>query len=72
VRAPRWVWWAVLVVAAFLIVWGWYVLGYLTEPSAVGRLRAGLIVVGVGSIIVGVAGAVTGVAYLVVLYSRRK
>ena len=71
-RAPRWVWWTVVVVAVFLLVWGWYVLGFLTEPSAVGRLRAGLIVIGAGSMLVGIVGAVTGLAYLVVLYSRRK
>ncbi len=67
-----WLWWTVLVVAVFLLVWGWYVLGYLTEPSAVGRLRGGLIVIGAGSILVGIVGAVTVLAYLVVLYSRRK
>ncbi len=61
-----------MVVAVFLLVWGWYVLSYLTEPSAVGRLRSGLIVIGAGSIFVGIVGAVTGVAYLVVFYSRRK
>ena len=71
-KAPRWVWWTVLVVAVFLLVWGWYVLGFLTEPSAVGRLRSGLIVIGAGSILVGIVGAVTGLVYLVVLYSRRK
>jgi len=72
VRAPRWAWWTVVVVAVFLLVWGWYVLGFLTEPSAVGRLRAGLIVIGAGSMLAGIVGAVIGLAYLVVLYSRRK
>ena len=71
-RAPRWAWWTVVVVAVFLLVWGWYVLGFLTEPSAVGRLRAGLIVIGAGSMLAGIVGAVIGLAYLVVLYSRRK
>ena len=71
-RAPKWVWWTVLVVAIFFLMWGWYVLGFLTEPSAVGRLRAALIVMGAGSILVGIVGVVSGLAYLVVLYSRRK
>ncbi len=64
-KAPRWVWWTLLISAALLILWGWFVLGFLTEPSAVGRVRAGLIVIGGVSIVLGLIAAVAGVWMLV-------
>jgi hypothetical protein len=54
-----------LVLAVLFVWWGWFVVGFLGEPSAVGRLRTALIVTGFGSIGVGVAGAVAGVWMLV-------
>ena len=53
--------WLLLFAAAFLFWWGWYVLGFLGEPSVVGNLRVGLIVVGLSSfalsLVSGLAGA---------------
>ncbi len=47
-----------LIAAAGLLVWwGWFVLGFLDEPSAVDRVRAALIMIGGGSIAAGFAGA---------------
>ncbi|HKW71746.1 MAG TPA: hypothetical protein VJQ08_02840 [Candidatus Dormibacteraeota bacterium] len=64
-KAPRWVWWTLVVGALLLVAWGWFVLGFLTEPSAVGRMRAGLMVIGGVSIALGVAAAITGVLMLI-------
>lgn len=58
---PRWAWWALLLVAAVLILLGFFVLGFLSEPSAIGRMRAALYVIGAGSIVLGVALGVGGV-----------
>ena len=53
--------WLLLLGAASLFWWGWYVLGFLGEPSVVGNLRVGLIVVGATSfalsLVSGLAGA---------------
>jgi nitrate reductase gamma subunit len=68
VKAPRWVGWTMLVVAALLILFGWFVLGFLTEPSAVGRIHTLLEAIGDGSIVLGIAGAVAG---LWILLRRR-
>lgn len=54
-----------LVAALIFLWWGWFVLGFLGEPSAVGRLRAALLVTGLGSIGVAFAGGVAGVWMLV-------
>ena len=67
-RAPRWASWALLAGAVALAAWGWFVLGFLSEPSAVANLRVALIVIGAGSIALGVAAAITGVWMLI---SRR-
>jgi hypothetical protein len=64
-RIPRSIWWTVVVVAVVFVVWGAFVLGFLDEPSAIGRMRAALIGIGVGSIVVGVVGAAAGVWMLV-------
>jgi hypothetical protein len=56
------------VVGAALLLWGWFVLGFLTEPSAVGRMRSALVGIGVGSLVVGAAGAGVG---LWMLFRRR-
>ena len=57
-RSPRWVWWTLLVGAVVLFVWGWYVLGFLTEPSAVGGVWAALLLIGAGSIAAGLLGVI--------------
>ena len=54
-----------LAVAGFLVWWGWFVLGFLDEPSAVDRVRTALIVVGGASIAAGFAGAGLGAVMLI-------
>lgn len=58
-------WWALLFGAVLLVLWGWFVLGFLTEPSAVGRMRAALIVIGAVSIALGVFAAIAGLWMLI-------
>jgi hypothetical protein len=36
---PRWVWWTLVVGAVILLLWSWFLLGFLSEPSAAGRSR---------------------------------
>jgi len=57
--------WVLLVAAGLLVWWGWFVLGFLSEPSAVGNLRAGLIVIGTGSMAAGLISGLTGFWMLV-------
>jgi hypothetical protein len=60
-------WW--LLAGAFvLFIWGWFVLGFLAEPSAIDRVRVALIAIGGGSIALGLAAAGVG---LWMLISRR-
>ena len=61
-------WWTVVFVAVVFLFWGWFVLGFLSEPSAIGRMRAALVGIGAGSIVVGAAGAGVG---LWMLFRRR-
>ncbi|HKW60787.1 MAG TPA: hypothetical protein VJR46_13640 [Candidatus Dormibacteraeota bacterium] len=53
--------WLLVVAAGFLFWLGWFVLGFLGEPSVVGNLRVGLIAVIAGSfalsLVAGLAGA---------------
>jgi hypothetical protein len=58
---PAWVWPVVLVGAAIMVTWAWFIVGFLSEPSAVGRSRIVLItsiVYSIGAAFVGVVGAV--------------
>ena len=43
----------------FLLYWGWFVLGFLGEPSAVDRVRVALLVIGGGSLATGLACSAT-------------
>ena len=61
-------WWTVVIVAVVFLFWGWFVLGFLSEPSAIGRMRTALVGIGAGSIVVGAAGAGVG---LWMLFRRR-
>jgi hypothetical protein len=58
--SPNWVSWTLVAGSAILLVWGFYVLTFLSEPSAVGRLLAALVLIGGGCIVtavLGIAGA---------------
>jgi hypothetical protein len=68
VRLSRSTWWTIVIVAAVFFLWGLFVLGFLSEPSAVGRMRAALVGIGAGSMTIGAAGAVAG---LWMLFRRR-
>jgi uncharacterized membrane protein len=57
--------WSLVVIGLALVVAGWVVMSFLTEPSAVGRMRTGLIAIGAGSIVVGAIGGVAGVWMLI-------
>ena len=67
-KLSRSAWWTIVVVAVVFFLWGLFVLGFLSEPSAVGRMRAALVGIGAGSIALGVAGAGLGLWML----SRRR
>ena len=67
-RITRSTWWTIVVVAIVFFLWGVFVLGFLSEPSAIGRMRTALIGIGAGSIVLGVAGAGAG---LWMLFRRR-
>lgn len=58
---PRVAWWVLFVLSVALIVIGVFVLGFLSEPSAIGRMRAALYVIGAGLIVLGIASGVGGV-----------
>jgi len=68
VKLSRSSWWTVVIVAVVFVFWGWFVLGFLSEPSAIGRMRTALVGIGAGSIVVGAAGAGVG---LWMLFRRR-
>ena len=61
---PRWVWWTLLAGAAILFIWGVFVLGFLGEPSAIGRVRTAIRVIGGVSIVAAVLGVIAAVALL--------
>jgi hypothetical protein len=56
--APGWLWWALLGGAAVVAMWTWFVFGFLSEPSVVGRILAVLVVYIALSIVAALAGAV--------------
>jgi hypothetical protein len=57
--------WFLLGIGALLLYWGWFVLGFLGEPSAVDRVRVALIVIGGGSLAVGLACGATATWMLI-------
>ncbi len=61
----RWLWWTLLGVAGVLLIVGINVLGFLTEPSAIGRMRTALLVAGDGSILVALVAGVVSIWKLV-------
>jgi hypothetical protein len=68
VKLSRSTWWTIVIVAIVFAFWGLFVLGFLSEPSAIGRMRTALVGIGAGSILVGAAGAGVG---LWMLFRRR-
>ena len=54
---PPWLWVALLVGAVLTIWWGWFVFGFIQEPSAVGRVLTALLTLIATSIVAGLAGA---------------
>lgn len=61
--------WGLLAAGLLLLWWGWFVLGFLEEPSAVGNLRVALVVVGTGSLALGLTSGLAG-AWMLVRPSR--
>ena len=53
-------WWP-FINGGVLLIWGVFLLGFLSEPSAVGRVRTFLVVAGVISIVLGLVSAGIGV-----------
>jgi hypothetical protein len=56
--SPGWIPWILLVGAVLLFGWGWFVLGFLSEPSAVGRTMLALLVIGGCSMAASVVGLI--------------
>jgi hypothetical protein len=56
--SPNWVSWTLVAGAAILFVWGFFVLTFLSEPSAVGRMLAALVLIGGGSVATAVLGII--------------
>ncbi|HYM66213.1 MAG TPA: hypothetical protein VEW68_02875 [Patescibacteria group bacterium] len=54
---PRWVSWTLIAGALGLLAWAWVVRGFLSEPSATGRVRALLVAWAVFSALAALLGA---------------
>jgi hypothetical protein len=54
---PGWVWVALLVGAVVTVWWAWFVSGFLSEPSAIGRVLVVLLASMCVSAVSGLAGA---------------
>jgi hypothetical protein len=65
---PRWVWPVLVLGAAVMVGWAWFIVGFLSEPSAVGRSRIVLIT----SIVYSIAAAFVGVIGAVGLARRER
>src|SRR3989442_4846369 len=63
-RAPRWVPSALLAGSTVLLAWGFFVLSFKSEPSAVGRVLAALIIIGGASIGTAITGFVAAVSLI--------
>jgi hypothetical protein len=57
--------WTLLATGALLLYWGWFVLGFLGEPSAVDRVHVALVVIGGGSLAVGLGCSATATWMLI-------
>jgi hypothetical protein len=61
---PAWLWAALLAGAVVTLWWAWFVSGFLSEPSAVGRVLVALLSSITLSVFSGFAGAVGAVGLL--------
>lgn len=61
---PNWLWAALLAGAVVALWWAWFVWGFLSEPSAVGRVLAVLLTSIWLSVISGLDGAIAAVGLL--------
>lgn len=55
--SPGWIPWILAVGAVVLFAWGWFVLGFLREPSAVAGVFVALLAIGGGSMVAALLGA---------------
>lgn len=53
-----WLWWALLAGAVVVAAWAWFIFGFISEPSAVGRILAVLVFWIALSLAAALAGAV--------------
>ena len=68
-KSHRWDALALLAACVVLVIFGVFVLGFLGEPSAVGRVRTALAVI--GSVLI-LAGAAAGIAGARTVLARRR
>src|SRR6266850_4754009 len=54
---PGWLWIALLAGAVLTLWWGWFVFGFIQEPSAVGRVLIALLTLTGTSVVSGLVGA---------------
>jgi hypothetical protein len=64
VATPGWLWAALLAGAVVTVWWAWFVSGFLSEPSAVGRVLVVLLTSICLSVVSGLAGAAGAMALL--------
>lgn len=64
-KFPRWVPNALFVVAVVLVIFGVFMLSFISEPSVVGRMHTAVLGLGVVCIALGLGGGVAGVWMLV-------
>jgi hypothetical protein len=62
--SPGWISWILLVGSVVLFGWAWFVLGFLSEPSAVGRTWIALLAIGGTSIAAAAVGLIAAAGLL--------
>jgi hypothetical protein len=65
VKFPRWAPNALFVAAVLLVVFGAFMLSFISEPSVVGRMHTAVLGIGVVCIALGVGGGAAGVWMLI-------
>jgi len=65
VKFPRWAPNALFVVAVLLVVFGVFMLTFISEPSVVGRMHTAVLGIGVICIVLGLGGGAAGVWMLI-------